>query len=109
MQITPFEQCMQFTHAYTQGLRRRAWPNKATFFQSFVDQHVPVMVPIQQLEFIALAITKNKQVCTERIQLQDLLHDQRESIYLLSEIDRFAGDVHTGMGINTKHAIDELR
>jgi hypothetical protein len=55
-------------------------PNKHMLFQTLLPQAKSIAVPVQNLDHIAAAVAKNKQVAGKRVLLQTVLDQNRQPI-----------------------------
>ena len=70
------------------------WPDKLVTLQALLPQAESVAVPVQRLDLVARAVGKNVQGAGKGTQAQLKFHEHREAVDALSEVNRFATQVH---------------
>ncbi len=93
--IHPIEQPVQLAslqfHHFARVIAR---PRKAIRLQLLLPQNESVALPEKELYVISSAITECEQVCTEGVEFELFLYENRETPYLFSEIDNVAAQVN---------------
>lgn len=72
----------------------RARPLKYSAFQTFIQQHEAVALPVQCLDAVAASAAEEKQCACEWVQLKLLLDDGCQSVNPASKIRVATGHIH---------------
>jgi hypothetical protein len=75
-QVKAIKQPLQVTQGAMVNCILHGWPTEPATIQAFVKQAKTVAMPVQNFQFIAAAIAKNKQVWRKGVQLQYFLDVQ---------------------------------
>src|SRR5258708_7421244 len=78
------------------GCLGRLGPAEASAFQTAIIEPEAVMIPHQDLEFIAATVTEDKEAAAEQIQLKDLADQGGQTVDGFSQIGVAAGQVDAG-------------
>lgn len=78
---------------YLLRLRCGSRPLVDACFQTLIQKHKTILLPIQALDAVPPAAAEQKQRIGERIQFELLLHQGSQSIYSFSKIRIAAGDI----------------
>ena len=70
------------------------WPDKLVTFQALLPQTETVAMPVQSLDLVSVSIGKNVQGAGKGAQAQFELHEHRQTVDALSEVNRFATQIY---------------
>ena len=84
--IQPLQKPIELPGIQLEHLIPTLGPGEMMLLQALVPQAKPVAVPVQNLDHVALAVAKGKQVTRERIQRQFVLHQNRKPVDRLSHV-----------------------
>src|SRR5438132_1007019 len=78
---------------------------KRALFQTLVDNHIAVLIPVQQLDPVAAAVAKDEDVSGERLGLQVLPHELRQRVKAFAQIGRLNAQPNTHGRRKTQHGV----
>ena len=90
---------MQLLHAEFNNGAVLARPDKARFFQSFLQQPKSVAVPAQDFDAVSSAVAKDKDGVGKGVHAQGVFDQAGKSIDVFAEIDGVSVQVHHARGI----------
>lgn len=89
----PVEKPTQFTSGDGNGKLVASRPLDGSTLETTIEQSEAVVIPVKQLQLVALAITEDKQTGAERAKAKAFLNKHGQAVDRLSQIGRSAGQV----------------
>ena len=114
-EVEAVEQPVQLLAAQRHRRALAARPVEALALQALHPQHEAAALPVQDLHPVATPVGEHEQLLAERVQRELVLHQCREAVDLLAEVDRVDAQVDLGQVVapgaswQRGHAREQLR